>query len=146
MLRLEKEAPIAPTRIKERTIEEVIQKVSLWRLLYNGITRNGVEIKMTLNEAADKLRTSKKSLDDYLMNLRCARLYGFDFEKHKHGKIGLIRTFVRAKKSTARKQYHSNTYTKQGKLRKPNSGDFKKKAEVSHRSNKGASPETTQSI
>lgn len=76
------------TRIKERTIAEVVQKVSLWRLLYNGITRNGVKIKMSLVEAAETLKMSKKSLDDYLMILRSAKQWGFDFDKHKNGHIG----------------------------------------------------------
>lgn len=40
------------SRIKERTIHEVIQKVSLWRLLYTGFHKNGVMVKMSLEEAA----------------------------------------------------------------------------------------------
>ena len=86
------------SRIKERTIQEVIQKVSLWRLLYTGYEKNGVIVKMTLDEAAVKVQISKKSLDDYLMQLRSAKKYGFDFDKHIKEKIGVIRSFVRKMK------------------------------------------------
>ena len=57
-------------RIKERTISDVISAVSMWRLLYTGYMKNGQLIKMTLEEAAEKVKISKKSLDDYLMQLR----------------------------------------------------------------------------
>jgi len=54
-------------KVKERTIAQVIAAVSLWRLLYTGFHKNGVFIKMSLNDAAEKVKISKKSLDDYLM-------------------------------------------------------------------------------
>lgn len=86
------------SRIKERTLQEVIQKVSLWRLLYTGFYNKGVFVKMSLEEAAQKVEISKKSLDDYLMQLRSAKKYGFDFKRHAHEKVGVIRAFVRQKK------------------------------------------------
>lgn len=92
------------SRIKERTIQEVIQKVSLWRLLYTGFHKNGVFIKMSLEEAAIKVKISKKSLDDYLMQLRSAKKFGFDFDKHNNDKVGVIRSFVRKKKEEERKR------------------------------------------
>lgn len=48
----------------------MISAVSMWRLLYTGYMKNGVLVKMTLEEAAEKVKISKKSLDDYLMQLR----------------------------------------------------------------------------
>lgn len=72
--------------------------MSLWRLLYTGYEKNGVIVKMTLDEAAIKVQISKKSLDDYLMQLRSAKKYGFDFDKHIKEKIGVIRSFVRKMK------------------------------------------------
>ena len=93
------------SRIKERTIQEVIQKVSLWRLLYTGFhNKNGAYIKMSLEEAAQKVKISKKSLDDYLMQLRSAKKFGFDFDKHNNDKVGVIRSFVRKKKEEERKR------------------------------------------
>ena len=53
---------------------------------------------MTLEEAATKVQISKKSLDDYLMQLRSAKKYGFDFDKHIREKVGVIRSFVRQMK------------------------------------------------
>ena len=58
-------------RSKERKIGYIIEKVFLWRKLYNGfIDEKGNLIKLTLEEAADKVGISKKSLDDYLIQLR----------------------------------------------------------------------------
>mmetsp|Transcript_12043 Transcript_12043/g.20318 ORF Transcript_12043/g.20318 Transcript_12043/m.20318 type:complete len:108 (+) Transcript_12043:1786-2109(+) len=98
-------------RKKERSLREVIQKVSLWRKLIYGkvyfdfktqqffkvncLTKNG---GMTHSDAAMVIRLSKKSLDDYLMHLRFGRKYGFDFIKHRNKKIGKLRTFVTQKK------------------------------------------------
>ena len=92
------------SRIKERTIEEVIQKVSLWRLLYTGYQKNGVTVKMSLEEAAQKVKISKKSLDDYLMQLRSAKKFGFDFDANIREKVGKIRSFVRQKKEEERQR------------------------------------------
>jgi hypothetical protein len=58
-------------RSKERKIGHIIEKVYLWRKLYNGFTdENGKYIKLTLEESAEKVGISKKSLDDYLIQLR----------------------------------------------------------------------------
>ena len=38
---------------------------------------------------------SKKSLDDYLLQLKNARRFGFNFNEHKEDKIGLLRAFNR---------------------------------------------------
>lgn len=54
-------------RTKERSIEEIIQKVSLWRRLYNGVLRDGNLVRYSLEDAATKVNVSKKSLDDYLL-------------------------------------------------------------------------------
>lgn len=66
-------------RTKERSIEEIIQKVSLWRRLYNGVLLNGQLVKYSLEEAATKVEVSKKSLDDYLLQLRFGKKYDFNF-------------------------------------------------------------------
>jgi hypothetical protein len=58
-------------RSKERKIGYIIEKVFLWRKLYNGFKdEHGNLIKLTLEEAAEKVGISKKSLDDYLIQLR----------------------------------------------------------------------------
>jgi len=66
-------------RTKERSIEEIIQKVSLWRRLYNGVLRDGNLVRYSLEDAATKVNVSKKSLDDYLLQLRFGKKYNFDF-------------------------------------------------------------------
>jgi len=80
----------------------VIEKVSKWRLYYRGCSINGIFVKLTLEEAAQRVKISKKSLDDYLMQLRSAKKFGFDFEKHSQDKVGTIRAFVRKKKEEER--------------------------------------------
>lgn len=57
-----------PRRTKERKISYVIERVSMWRKLYNGIQNAEGKIeRFTLEDAAKKVQISKKSLDDYLL-------------------------------------------------------------------------------
>ncbi len=85
-------------RTKERKIGDVIKKVSEWRKLYNGTEIDGEVIKKSLEEAAKLVNISKKSLDDYLLQLRNGRKYGFNFNEHKDDKIGILRAFNRKHK------------------------------------------------
>jgi hypothetical protein len=88
----------AQKRTKERKIGFIIEKVSLWRKLYNGIPDNtGRMVRYSLEEAAGIVGVSKKSLDDYLSQLRKGRKYGFDFNKSKDEKVGALRMFVKDK-------------------------------------------------
>lgn len=41
---------------------------------------------------------SKKSLDDYLLQLRFGKKFGFDFESNKDNKVGVLRMFVKQEK------------------------------------------------
>ena len=56
-------------------------------------------IKVTLEEAANKIGSSKKSLDDYLLQLRFGRKFGFNFQEHKDDKVGVLRAYVKKFKS-----------------------------------------------
>lgn len=38
---------------------------------------------MPLEKAANEVGISKKTLDDYLLQIRCGKKYGFDFNKYK---------------------------------------------------------------
>jgi hypothetical protein len=40
-------------------------------------------IRYSLDEAARKVGLSKKSLDDYLLQIRFAKRFGFDFEMNR---------------------------------------------------------------
>ena len=86
-------------RAKERKIGSVVKKVYMWRKLYTGFKDDqGRFIKLTLEEAAKKVGISKKSLDDYLIQLRNGRQLGFNFNEHQNDKIGVLRTFVKKNK------------------------------------------------
>ena len=81
-------------RNKERSIGFIIEKVSQWRKLYNGFYDEKQELKrMSLEDAAAKVDVSKKSLDDYLSQIRLGRYNGFDFNKNKDEKVGKLRLF-----------------------------------------------------
>jgi len=87
-------------RTKERKIGYIIEKVARWRNLYNGVTNSkGETVRLTLEEAALQVSISKKSLDDYLLQLRFGRKFGFNFEEHKNDKVGLLRAYVKKYKT-----------------------------------------------
>ena len=44
------------------------------------------------------MKISKKSLDDYLFQIRFGYRYGFNFNEHYNDKVGVLRDFVRQKK------------------------------------------------
>ena len=82
--------------MKERSIREAIQKVCVWRQLYVGrMQEDGSLVRYSLKNAAKKLKMSKKSLDDYLHQIRLGRKYKFDFKKLKDERFGVLRTFNR---------------------------------------------------
>jgi len=84
-------------RTKERRIGFIIEKVNAWRRLYNGFyNEKGEHIRYSLEQAAKIIDISKKSLDDYLLQLRLGRKYGFDFNLNKNSKVGVLRAFVKA--------------------------------------------------
>ena len=57
-------------RAKERRIGEVIEKVALWRRLFSGISIEDQNIQMDLESSASQVGLSKKTLDDYLTQIR----------------------------------------------------------------------------
>ena len=54
--------------------------------------------RWSLEDAANKVGVSKKSLDDYLLQLRFGKKFGFDFEANRDQKVGTLRLFVKKKK------------------------------------------------
>ena len=84
---------------RERKIGYIIEKVYAWRKLYNGYRDdNNKFIKYSLDEAAKEINVSKKSLDDYLLQIRLGRKCGFNFDENKNEKIGVLRSHVDSKK------------------------------------------------
>ena len=67
-----------------------------------------------MEDAASKVGVSKKSLDDYLLQLRFGKKFGFDFQKHKDDKVGVLRFFVKNEK-TKQKPQSSSTKSSKGK-------------------------------
>ena len=49
------------------------------------------------------MSVSKKSLDDYLLQLRFGKKFNFDFQKHKNDKVGTLREFVKKMKAEDKK-------------------------------------------
>ena len=71
-----------------------------WRQLYSGIANGQGEIvKYSLEEAATQVGISKKSLDDYLLQLRFGRKFGFNFQDHREEKVGILRAYVKKHKA-----------------------------------------------
>lgn len=89
-----------PKRVKERTIKEMVGKVAEWRALYIGRQNSSGEAarKYTLEEAADKVGVAKKTLDDYLLQIRAGKALGFDFNGNSGAKVGVLRCFVKERK------------------------------------------------
>jgi hypothetical protein len=67
--------------------DEADGQVKAWR-------RGKKKQRLSRVKAASVLGVSKKSLDDYMLFLRHARDFGFDFEKNSCEKIGVLRLFV----------------------------------------------------
>ena len=90
-------------RTKERRIGQIIDQVGVWRHYYNGFTDyHGKVVKLSLDEAALKVGIPKKSLDDYYLQLRLGKTYGFNFNEHKDDNVGVLRAFI--KNSRANKE------------------------------------------
>ena len=53
---------------------------------------------MSLDEAASKVGISKKSLDDYFLQLKNGKNKGFNFNEHKNDKIGILRAYNKKNK------------------------------------------------
>jgi hypothetical protein len=92
------------TKQKEKTISEVVEKVALWRKLYTGfIDEKNEVVHMDLDTSATEIGIVKKTLDDYLLQIRNGKRYGFNFHKRRQDKIGELRTFVKEHKNADEK-------------------------------------------
>jgi len=104
--------PPKRSRTKERKIGQIIDQVSTWRKYYNGFTDyHGRVVKMSLEEGASKIGIPKKSLDDYYLQLRLGRKYGFDFNKHKDDNVGVLRTFIKNERANEKKESENSIHS-----------------------------------
>ena len=79
---------------KERKLGEVIEAVTGWRILIGGIS-DDIKQPYSPTQAAVIIGIPKKTLDDYLLQIKYAKKYGFEFSQHFNDKIGVLRGFVR---------------------------------------------------
>ena len=94
--------------LDEENLSIMISRQYLNKLGY--INENGIEIKLSLEEAAEKIGISKKSLDDYLIQLRIGKMFGFNFNEHKNDKVGILRAFVKKNKSYIENKFVSTDF------------------------------------
>lgn len=74
----------------------MIRRVAVWRRLYSGrVDEKGNLVRYTLENAARKMGMSKKSLDDYLHQIRMGKRYKFEFKKKQDDLFGTLRAFNR---------------------------------------------------
>jgi ferredoxin-fold anticodon binding domain-containing protein len=84
---------------REKKVSEVIERVALWRKFYSGFfDESGNFVQKKLDSAAQHVGVAKKTLDDYLLQIRNGKKYGFNFNERSNAKIGELRAFVRDEK------------------------------------------------
>eukprot|EP00826_Nyctotherus_ovalis_P013957 TRINITY_DN13841_c0_g1_i13.p1 TRINITY_DN13841_c0_g1~~TRINITY_DN13841_c0_g1_i13.p1 ORF type:complete len:249 (+),score=57.75 TRINITY_DN13841_c0_g1_i13:219-965(+) len=81
---------------KGNTIASIMFEVAAWRAFYVGhITPEGSRVKYTLQRAAEVVGIKKKTLDDYLQQIKKATARNFDFYQNRDKPIGFLRSSVR---------------------------------------------------
>jgi len=56
-------------------------------------------------------------LDDYLLQLRFGKKFGFDFEKHRESKVGVLRSFVKDEKDKLKKSNGNQKISSKSQLK-----------------------------
>ena len=94
---------------RKRKIGEIVKNVYAQRMLFNGYyNEEGTKVKYDLENASQKIGIAKKTLDDYLKQIREAREHGFDFNKYKDEPIAYLRKFNKDNKNKEKKD-NNNT-------------------------------------
>jgi len=88
------DATISRVRHSERSVLEVKNILTDWRLLYEGPFNKK---RLSLCEAAKAIGASRKSLDDYYMHIRQATRNGFDVDKREQDMFGFVRKYNKMK-------------------------------------------------
>lgn len=73
---------------QENTVAEALFKTKMWRWIHE-------KLNFSLKNAAGFVGISKKTLDDYFLVLRLAKLHGYDFRSNLDKKIGHMRAYIR---------------------------------------------------
>ena len=94
-------------RSKEKRIGFIVKKVFEWKGLRKLSKR-----KMSLQEAAQNVNMSKKTLDEYYNQIKEGKKFGFDFNRYKRDKVNVLRGFVKKKKEGEKKEDNDNNKKK----------------------------------
>jgi len=89
---------------KERKIGEIVKKVYEWRRLYNGFTIDGSKKRKSLSlfESAAVVQVNKKSLDDYMLQIKQGFTNNFPWNKMYNEKVGKLREWNKKAKKMAK--------------------------------------------
>jgi hypothetical protein len=102
-------------RSKEKRIGFIVKKVFEWKGLRKLSKR-----KMSLQEAAQNVNMSKKTLDEYYNQIKEGKKFGFDFNRYKRDKVNVLRGFVKKKKEGEKKEDNDDNNKKKKKVSKKN--------------------------
>ena len=102
-------------RSKEKRIGFIVKKVFEWKGLRKLSKR-----KMSLQEAAQNVNMSKKTLDEYYNQIKEGKKFGFDFNRYKRDKVNVLRGFVKKKKEGEKKEDNDDNNKKKKKVTKKN--------------------------
>ena len=97
-------------RSKEKRIGFIVKKVFEWKGLRKLSKR-----KMSLQEAAQNVNMSKKTLDEYYNQIKEGKKFGFDFNRYKRDKVNVLRGFVKKKKEGEKKEDNDDNNKKKEK-------------------------------
>lgn len=71
--------------------------VKKWRELGSQVDIYGKRCH-TLESAAQEIGVTRRTLEDYNYQIQQGQSFGFDFEKHKGQKVGVLRQFNKMKR------------------------------------------------
>jgi hypothetical protein len=92
-------------RSRERKISEVSDKVDEWKQTCFRLKTMMPDVRKISEKAAELVGIPKKSLDDYMHQIKLGRKYNFDFGSNQDTKIGILRQFNK-REELKRKRAH----------------------------------------
>ena len=116
---------------RSRKIGDVVKFVYAQRKYFNGFYNDLDEkVKLNLEEASKKVGIKRKTLDDYLKQIRKAREKGFDFNKNKDKPISELRDFNEGKKNKNNKNNNNSPNNKDNDDNDNDNDDVKSKSNI----------------
>jgi len=76
---------------QERTIGEVVDIIVAWRRYHQGVQESDGIMAYSLEDAAKKVGLKRKTLDDYLLQIRKGKKCGFRFDLRSNESFGVLR-------------------------------------------------------